>query len=108
MATWQGMGINDPKLRELFTRSSLLQSDWYQKRLKTKQNRDAALWQRHLAALEAFQSTAGPAWPSQQVDVEGLLNATHEQLARVSAPEYLKELVGTIGADPFEIQVSGS
>ncbi len=35
------------------------------------------------------------------VDIDGLLAESCRQLARVSAPAYLKELRGTIGADPF-------
>ena len=57
-----------------------------------KQERDVALWQRHLPALE-------------RVHAEGMLIVAREQLARVSAPSYLEELVGTIGADPFTLQI---
>ena len=33
--------------------------------------------------------------------IEERLAESRRQLARVSAPEYLKELEGTIGADPW-------
>ena len=59
-----------------------------------KQQRDVALWKRHIAALKP----AGPAFKDRR-------ELASEQLARVSAPEYLGELAGTIGADPFKLQV---
>jgi len=89
---YEGMGIDDPKLRAMFSREAMLKSEWYQERLRVKQERDVALWRRHLAALE-------------RVHAEGMLIVAREQLARVSAPSYLDELVGTIGADPFTLQI---
>ncbi len=87
---YEGKGVDDPSIRALFTREALMASDWYAERLAVKQKRDIALWQRHVAALEA----AG---------AEGLAAAKAE-LARVGLAEYLAELRGTIGADPFHLQ----
>jgi len=81
----------------MFTRESVLASDWYKVRLRAKQERDMALWSRHIAALEAFVS--GPGSP--QFDVQNRLAEARAQMARVSSVAYLAELVGTIGADPF-------
>ncbi len=88
---YEGMGIDEPALRAMFSREALVASEWYQERLRVKQERDVALWRRHVAALEV-------------VDSKGLLPVAQEQLARVSAASYLDELVGTIGADPFTLQ----
>jgi len=43
----------------MFTRDYLLQSDWYQERLKTRQNRETSLWQRHISYLEEFIDQPG-------------------------------------------------
>ncbi|MGJ5815932.1 hypothetical protein [Paludibaculum fermentans] len=98
---FEGMTIQDPRLRALFTRESLLASDWYHQRLAVKQQRDVALWTRHVHELEAFLPRAA----AQQFDVDARLAEARVQLARVSAPDYLQELVGTIGADPFTLQI---
>jgi hypothetical protein len=37
--------------------------------------------------------------------VEARLAVARQQLARISAEQYVEELVGTIGADPFAGQV---
>jgi phosphoenolpyruvate carboxykinase (diphosphate) len=97
---WEGKGIEDPRVRAMFSREHLLGSEWYQERLRVKQARDIALWQRHLAALEAFRGSGG----SKSFDVDERLAHARRQMARVSAVAYLGELVGTIGADPFSGQ----
>jgi hypothetical protein len=94
---WEGKGIEDPRVRDMFKRESLLASEWYKERLRVKQDRDTALWQRHVAALEKARTTSA----AEDVDIEARLAAAREQLARVSSRAYLAELVGTIGADPF-------
>jgi len=103
--SYQGKTAADPEIRELFDRASMLASDWYAERLRTKQTRDVALWQRHVSALEAFQ--AGGARAS-GVQVASRLAEATLQLARVRRPEYLTELTGTIGADPFHGQMPAS
>jgi hypothetical protein len=86
---YEGKGVDNPEIRALFTREGLLASNWYKERLAVKQRRDIALWQRHVAALEAAGKSVATA---------------HAELMRVSSPEYLAELSGTIGADPFHGQ----
>jgi phosphoenolpyruvate carboxykinase (diphosphate) len=86
---YEGREVGDPAIRDMFTREALLASDWYRERLFVKQRRDIALWTRHAAAAGA--------------------EAVRARLKHVSSPEYLWELVGTIGADPFTGQLgSGS
>jgi hypothetical protein len=103
--SYEGMDISDPRLRRMFTRDYLLASDWYKERLRVKQDRDIALWRRHLASVESFQSAHERSYPTQTICVERLLAIAREQLARVSSPRYLSELVGTIGADPLHRQL---
>jgi phosphoenolpyruvate carboxykinase (diphosphate) len=95
---YRGMDETDPRLRAMFTRESLLNSDWYRERLLAKQNLDVKLWRRHNEALAAFVNT-GMTTP--HLDLDARLEAARLQLARVSSGAYLAELVGTIGADPF-------
>jgi hypothetical protein len=85
---FEGKGVDDPSIRAMFTRESLLASDWYKERLCVKQRRDIALWTRHVEATGT--------------------EAARKRLAHVSSPCYLKELEGTIGADPFTLQLADS
>jgi len=95
---YEGMGIEHPRVRELFTREALLDSEWYRRRLDVKRERDIALWKRHLRSLEQCRDDAVP-------DLVQRRELSMRELARVSSHEYLAELVGTIGADPFELQL---
>jgi hypothetical protein len=97
LGSWQGAAVEDSSVRVLFTRESLIESDWYQARLCAKQSRDIALWKRHLAALESFLASGLEA---DQVDLAGRLAYARQELARVSSSDYVEELKGTIGADP--------
>jgi hypothetical protein len=77
---YEGRDAHHPEIRAMFTRESLLASDWYAQRLRHKQRRDIALWERHLAATGS--------------------EAARTRLEKVRSADYLEELVGTIGADP--------
>jgi len=103
---YDGMGLSDPAFRKLFDRETVLQSVWYRERLRVKQERDTALWRRHVAALEKFQHAGTFTPASCDFNVEERTRQARAELARVSSPAYLKELRGTIGADPFTCQVS--
>jgi hypothetical protein len=103
--SYEGRGINDPEVRFLFTRESVLASDWYRERLNVKQDRDVALWTRHAQSLEVFHESGLPVG---NVDLAHRIGLVREQLQRVSSPEYLNELNGTIGADPFKGQIPGA
>jgi len=101
MATgsFEGKDANHPDLRAMFTREYLLGSDWYRRRRQTKQRKDIALWQRHLAYLDeyAMSSTLDA---QNDIQLSTRRAAATSELQRVSSPDYLDSLVGTLGADP--------
>ncbi len=96
--------MDDPRLRALFGREALLESEWYNERLRVKQQRDIALWRRHVAALDDFRKGSADVPAGAPFAIEDRMQAAQSQLARVSASSYLTELRGTIGADPFHGQ----
>jgi phosphoenolpyruvate carboxykinase (diphosphate) len=100
-----GMGVEHPEIRGMFAREALLASDWYQERLRVKQERDIALWHRHVRALEEFRLAEQEFPPRDDIDFESRYALARAQLTRVSSRTYLEELVGTIGADPFHGQI---
>ena len=106
--SYDGKGVDHPEIRVLFTREALMASDWYAERLRTKQQRDLALWQRHVQSLERFSLAGRELIAKDLLDVEGRLSLARAQFARVRLPAYLEELVGTIGADPFHHQMLAS
>lgn len=99
--SWNGKTAQDPEVRGLFTRESILASDWYRERLEIKAARDKALWQRHVDSLERFLAKPGYEAEAKRLGIAARLDAARDALRRVSAPGYAKTLVGTIGADPL-------
>jgi phosphoenolpyruvate carboxykinase (diphosphate) len=106
--SYNGINADHPEIRAMFSRESVLTSDWYLERLRTKRSRDTALWQRHVKSLENFGSEPREFLPRDGIGLQPRLDFAREQLARVTADSYLDELVGTIGADPFHKQIPGN
>ena len=96
----EGRDAAHPGIRAMFTREALLASDWYQERLAIKQQRDVALWERHVRSLGDFLSSSGHREEARRLGIPGRLEQARTELERLRSPEYLKTLVGTIGADP--------
>ncbi len=99
--TWQGKTERDPAVRVLFTREALLTSDWYRARLIAKQQQDITLWQRHEATLVAYVKDREDTDPVLLETIRHRQQFVANQLTKVRRSEYIDELVGTLGTDPF-------
>jgi hypothetical protein len=103
---WDGLTASDPQLRAMFTRGYLLQSDWYQKRLETKQSRDKALFERHRSSLQAYLKRNDYAVAADELGLSEKMAFVEQSLKTISSDQYLESLVGSIGADPMVVQSS--
>jgi len=96
---YKGKTIDDPSLRQMFTREYLINSDWYKERLQNKLERDARLWQMNKDYLEEKMDETTEddteKWANLQ---EGIENA-EQMIEWVTSQSYLDRLAGTIGAD---------
>jgi len=95
------MDVHHPDIRAMFTRESLLASDWYKERLHTKQRRDIGMWNRHVSHLQRFLDDKDYEDESQRLDIPQRLQMAKQKLAAVQEPDYIESLVGTLGADPL-------
>eukprot|EP00978_Attheya_sp_CCMP212_P022213 scaffold65998_cov58-Attheya_sp.AAC.3 len=98
---YEEKSITDPGIRKMFTREALLESNWYKKRLTTKQVCEIALCKRNVVTLEHFISKPGYETEVQRLNVRGRLEDAKRELNFVQSKEYLISLVGTLGADPI-------
>jgi hypothetical protein len=96
----EGKDASDPAIRAMFSREALLSSDWYHERLAIKQQRDIALWERHVRSLREFLASPGHREEARRLGIPARLERARAELDRVTAPGYVTALVGTIGADP--------
>lgn len=99
--SFEGAGLNDPEIRSMFTREAMLASDWYRERLTTRQTRDTALWQRHVATLKEFLADPHRSGDASHLNLTARLQHAESELNRVSSPDYISELEGCLGADPM-------
>jgi hypothetical protein len=103
MATgkFSGMDVHHPNIRAMFTRESLLASDWYQQRLEVKQHRDIELWEQHVSNLQQFLDDKDYDDEALRMGIKQRLDAARKKLVEVQSEDYVKSLVGTLGADPL-------
>ncbi len=101
MATgeYEGKTIDDPSIREMFTRDYLLQSDWYQQRLKIQQQRDARLWQNNLAYIERKIEELMDDDEARLKQLQKNREHAKAMLAEINSEQYLQNLQGSLGAD---------
>jgi hypothetical protein len=103
MATgsYEGKDAHHPDIRAMFTRDYLLSSEWYRERLEIKQQRDIALWERHVLSLRRFVEDEGYVDEAERMGIADRLEKAKTKLLHVKDPAYLDDLVGTLGADPL-------
>ena len=97
--SYQGMTIDNPAIRSMFTRDYLLQSDWYQERLRIKQQRDAALWQMNRDYLEQKMDDTTESETEKWAELQERIEKAEQMIEWVGSQNYLDRLQGTLGAD---------
>jgi hypothetical protein len=99
---WEGKTLESPEFRNLFTRESLLSSDWYAARLAAKQKIDRNLWHRHVDYLDKFMKRASHADEAARLFIADRFKQARKTLDEVEAKNYLEKLRGTAGVEPIE------
>jgi hypothetical protein len=99
---WEGKGLDHPEVRKLFTRENLLASDWYAARLAAKQKIDRALWKRHAEYLNHFLKKPSHEDIVAELGIADRLARVRKTLEEIESPAYLKNLSGTLGAEPID------
>ncbi|MBN1768699.1 MAG: hypothetical protein JXR50_05035 [Prolixibacteraceae bacterium] len=99
---YQGMKRNDKAFRAMFTRQSVLQSDWYKKRIAHKQHIDIAYWENSIAYLQETIRKPNYKEAAERMNLNFELDKAKKKLKEVQSEKYLESLFGTLGADPME------
>lgn len=96
---FEGKTLADESIRKLFTRDSIIHSEWYAERIITKQHIDMNILQN---VITSCQSDYAEEKVNPYTDkVLQQLAEAKTQLKNVKSISYLKSLDGSIGADPF-------
>nr|WP_175414958.1 hypothetical protein [Nibricoccus aquaticus] len=102
-----GETLASPGVRQLFTRDSLLASDWYARRLDARQQVDVRLWTRHERYLQDILDRPRYLTPVEHKSIDDRLARAREKLTLVQSPAYRTSLHGTLGAQPLDGLLSG-
>jgi len=100
--TEAGHGLESPEVRTLFTRESVLSSDWYAARLDTKQRHDELRLTHAVASLYEFLDRPDNAGVAVRLDLAARRAQVQTERVRVGSVEYRAGLVGTIGLQPLD------
>ena len=98
---FEGKSINDPEVRALFDRETVLESDWYLARLDAKLAVRRRTLTSQIVLLEAFLEKEVYASEAKRLNIQERLDQARERIKIADeTPEvYLKKLRGTLGAD---------
>lgn len=98
----EGKTIDDPEIRNLFTRESMLESDWYRRRLAKKKQRDIDHWRSFESRLTDYMNSSLHEEAVGELQLQQRLDYATSMRAGAESPNYEQELVGTLGADPMQ------
>ena len=101
-----GKTIDSPEVRQLFTRESLVASDWYSRRLQSKQSRDVQHWSDFEARLSSFMAVPENEEAVTRLDLKERLAFVQSKRAEAEASSYPSSLVGSLGCDPMSPSIN--
>lgn len=97
-----GLGLDSPELRAMFTRESVLASDWYAERLDAKQRAEEKRLTRAVASLYEFIDRPDNAGVVSRLGIAARRAQTQTERVRAGSAEFRAGLVGTIGLQPLD------
>jgi hypothetical protein len=101
---YEGKDLSNPELRKYFQRNYVIESDWYKERLILKQQKESGFLKNQIQYLNDFISNPTNSALVSEMKIHDRLEKTKMCLARVESEDYIKSIIGTIGADPLFIK----
>ncbi|MDR2982881.1 MAG: hypothetical protein LBV12_11620, partial [Puniceicoccales bacterium] len=98
---YEGKKLNDPAIRKLFTKESLLASDWYAERIKMRQKVETDHLDKGIQYIETFLEKPEYSRVAKSLEIEGRLKQVREAKAKATASSYVEFLTGSLGTDPW-------
>ena len=96
-STSEGWTLDSPEFRALFTRESVLASDWYAARLDAKQAEDLRLAHEGIERLREYIDRPDAVSTAERIGLPQRLADLEETAQRIASEEYRASLVGTVG-----------
>ena len=98
---WEGKGLMDEEFRSLFDSKTILASDWYHERLKTRILVNRKFWQARIEYLEGFLANEINRETCERLDVEARMEFAKDALSELdNESESVSRIHGCLGTDP--------
>ncbi len=94
-----GLTINSPEIRAMFTYDAVIGSEWYQARLDRFITTERAHLERLIPYLEEFLTRPQYQKEAERLDIAGRLDKARERLAFIQTESWRASLQGTLGTD---------
>ncbi len=98
---YNGLTVDSKEFRDMFTKESVLSSDWYKARLVNKQNIDIKACESNIAYLTDFLSKKHNEVEAQKLGIAQKLENLKTRLKYIKSDKFIESITGTIGADPL-------
>ncbi len=98
---YEGKDLGAPELRKQFERDTVIQSDWYLERLKSKQEKEVAFLQSEIKYNEDFLNDPKNKLLAEEMQIKNQIEKAKVCLTYAASDKYLEDLKGTIGTDPL-------
>ena len=96
----EGLTLDDPTFRAMFTRSSVLASSWYAERLDAAQAQLVTRAEAGIAALEELLGADGDDLVADRMSLRDRLSEARQAREEAMSPAARAALVGTLGRQP--------
>jgi hypothetical protein len=101
---FEGKGINDPEIRDLFKTETILASDWYQARLETFRSSESNRLTKIIRNLESSIARTLHSEIVEELELPKRLEYAKRKLSELEAEDYLDQYRGSLGTDPLIIR----
>lgn len=96
---YEGKSLTSNEIRIMFTKEHVLNSDWYRQRLLNKQKNDIYLLDKKIEHLKRFVEQPVNHMLIHAFGYSEALDLAEAKRVEISSEDYLKSLIGTIGAN---------
>ena len=99
--SYEGKSIEDPEVRKLFDRDTVLQSDWYKERLERYKDQEIAYIERSMNYIQAYLAKGTNASSNAARRAQLEVQRAKVRLEALRNPSYMEIITGSIGKDPL-------
>ena len=99
--SYEGKSIEDPEVRTLFDRDTVLQSDWYKERLERYKDQEIAYIERSMNYIQAYLAKGTNASSNAARRAQLEVQRAKVRLEALRNPSYMEIITGSIGKDPL-------